>query len=130
MKSLLVLMFTVVAFNVSANDSAVPKIAVKGIDPMGNFQGTSFRIYGGNTADFFEMLPGIAVAESEYNQKLAQKYRHLLVESKGWALDIYCNKNENVQNGIECRFDLNKKDSQWEDYGDSFDWAPRCSGAK
>lgn len=127
MKLILVLILSTFAFSAMANDSASPKISVKGVDPMGLKSGAQFKVYGGNTSDLFEMFPGISSVMPEYDVEYAKTYRTLDIESNGWIVNVSCLKGAEAQNGAECTFSLNKKGADWENYGDTYDWAPSCS---
>ena len=128
MKYILLLILSSFTFSAVANDSAAPKISVKGIDPMGSASGTEFKVYGGNTSDLFEMIPAISSVFPKEDIKFAKKYRTLNIESKGWNLNVTCLKGNDAKNGSECTFSLNKKDGNAD--GDTYDWAPSCSAAE
>lgn len=122
----------VFAFTASAyaNDSSVARITVKGIDPGSLQVNKDVKFYGENANTFFQMLPGIKLAESrQEQQKENAKHRHLSIASKGYTLELSCttvsyDKNGNEMknpNGTECRIALANPDPE---YGDSFELRP------
>ncbi|MGE4134040.1 MAG: hypothetical protein AB7F86_20555 [Bdellovibrionales bacterium] len=118
-----------VAANVaSANDSAFPKITVKGINPGEVKLGQKIEIYGKNADVFFEMLPNSLVAASkEENHELAKKYRSLSLVSKAYSLNIWCDKVDQnghpLAIGTHCTVELARPYTD----GDGYEVAPICS---
>jgi hypothetical protein len=116
-----------------ANDSAFAKIRVKAISPGSLKAGQPVKFHGVNADKFFEMLPSIAIAGSEEEQKQnAAASRYLAIVSGKNSINISCSKkhydeksSEMVKNanGTECRIELSKPETE----GDSFDYAaPVC----
>lgn len=114
-----------------ANDSAVAKISVKGIDPGSLQENKEVKFYGGNADTFFQMLPGIKIAGTRDEQrKQNSKHRGLMVVSKGNTLYVNCTKvgsdadgNETkLAYGTECSISFAKGADE---EGDSFELKPR-----
>jgi len=101
-----------------ANDASIPKIDVKGIKPGGVKVGQKITIYGGNSADFFNMLPAAALAGDDGTH--AAKNRTLSLISKRYSVNLSCSKETGT---TVCEISLNEGGS---DDGDHHDVKPVC----
>lgn len=128
-----ILLTSFLAFNVFANDAAAPAINVQGIDPQNSVDGTSFKVYGGNTNDLFEMIPATVSVMPEMDKVSAKSYRNIYIQSAGWVVSVICAKTDEngvaLKKGTECEFKLNKQGPYGID-GDTYDFKPYCSAVK
>lgn len=135
MKMFLIIIASIFTLNASANDAAAPAIKVQGVDPMNSVDGTSFKVYGGNTNDLFEMIPSTMSVDPQQDIETAKNSRGIYIVSNGWTVAIQCAKRDGqgkaLARGTECTFSLNKNAADAYNYdSETYDYAPSCSAVQ